>query len=64
MPKMKTNKATKRRIKITGTGKYLARASGKNHILTKKSKTRKNRLNKDFTVRKGLSKKIDVLLAR
>ncbi|MBX9692797.1 MAG: 50S ribosomal protein L35, partial [Cyanobacteria bacterium] len=32
MPKMKTNKAARRRFKITGTGKILRRQSGTRHI--------------------------------
>ena len=45
MPKMKTHKGTKKRVKVTGTGKFMLRHSGKSHILTKKSKKRKNRRN-------------------
>ena len=41
MPKMKTHKGTKKRVKVTGTGKFMLRHSGKSHILTKKSKKRK-----------------------
>ena len=48
MPKMKTHRGTKKRVKVTGTGKVMLRHTGKNHILTKKSKTRKNRLGKDI----------------
>ncbi len=50
MPKMKTHKGTAKRIKVTGTGKYIAKHSGKSHILTKKSRKRKNRMKKDFVV--------------
>ena len=48
MPKMKTHKGTKKRVKVTGTGKFMLRHSGKSHILTKKTKKRKNRLGKDI----------------
>ena len=37
MPKMKTHKMAKRRIKITGTGKVMAFKSGKRHQNTGKS---------------------------
>lgn len=37
MPKMKTKKSAKRRIKITGTGKVMAFKSGKRHQNTGKS---------------------------
>ena len=43
MPKMKTHRGTKKRVKVTGTGKIVLRHSGKSHILTKKSKKRKIR---------------------
>ena len=43
MPKMKTHKGTKKRVKVTGSGKVSVKHSGKSHILTKKSNKRKNR---------------------
>lgn len=63
MPKMKTHRGTKKRVKVTGTGKIILRHSGKNHILTKKSKKRKNRLGKDIEAPAGAVKKITRLLA-
>ena len=63
MPKMKTHKGTKKRVKVTGTGKFMLRHSGKSHILTKKSKKRKNRLGKDIEAPVGGSRKIAKLLA-
>lgn len=50
MPKMKTHKGAKKRFKVTGTGKFIAKPSGKSHILTKKAHKRKKKLSKDFTV--------------
>ena len=47
MPKMKTHRGTAKRVKVTGTGKYVVKHSGTSHILTRK---RKNRLKKDFVV--------------
>ena len=44
MPKMKTKSAAKKRFKTTATGKIKRACSGKNHILTKKSRKRKNNL--------------------
>ena len=38
MPKMKTHRGAKKRIKVTGTGKFVIKHSGKSHILTKKDK--------------------------
>ena len=44
MPKMKTRKSVAKRVKRTGTGKFVMRRAGKRHILTKKSAKRKRRL--------------------
>jgi len=37
MPKMKTHKGTKARVKVTGRGKVVAMRSGKRHLNYKKS---------------------------
>lgn len=43
MPKMKTHSASKKRFKLTGTGKIKRAKAFKSHILTKKSsKTKRN----------------------
>ena len=44
MPKMKTNKSTAKRFKITGSGKVKGRKANKRHILTKKAPKRKRHL--------------------
>jgi large subunit ribosomal protein L35 len=44
MPKMKTDKGAAKRFKVTGTGKIRRRHAFLNHILEKKSPTRKRRL--------------------
>ncbi|MDO8591490.1 MAG: 50S ribosomal protein L35 [bacterium] len=41
MPKIKTHSGTKKRVRITKTGKILRRHAGGNHFLEKKSATRK-----------------------
>ena len=45
MPKMKTHRGAAKRFKLTGSGKLMRRKAGMNHILEKKSPTRKRRLN-------------------
>ncbi len=45
MPKAKTHSGAKKRFKLTGSGKLKRRSAYKSHILTKKSKKRKRRLN-------------------
>ncbi|NLB09582.1 MAG: 50S ribosomal protein L35, partial [Clostridiaceae bacterium] len=41
MPKMKTHSSSKKRFKVTGTGKFIRNKAGKQHILTKKTTKRK-----------------------
>ena len=42
--KMKTHKATKKRFRVTGTGKLMHRASGTSHRNVRASKKRKRTL--------------------
>ena len=44
MPKLKTHSGTKKRIKVTKTGKLMHRHTRLNHFLEKKSESRKRRL--------------------
>ena len=44
MPKMKTHKATAKRLKVTSSGKLLHKPGGVAHMLMKKSSRRKRRL--------------------
>jgi large subunit ribosomal protein L35 len=46
MPKMKTKRAAMKRFKKTGTGKLKRWHANHSHILTKKTRKRKNRLKK------------------
>ncbi|MGL5088045.1 MAG: 50S ribosomal protein L35 [Cetobacterium sp.] len=62
MPKMKTHRGAKKRIKVTGTGKFMVKKPGKSHILTKKSRKRKNRLKKDTVITSTLVKHLKGLL--
>jgi large subunit ribosomal protein L35 len=41
MPKLKTNKAAKKRFKVTGSGKVLFRPAGGKHLLSGKSSKRR-----------------------
>ena len=43
MPKMKTHKATAKRLKVTGSGKIMHKRAGSAHLLAKKSRRRKRR---------------------
>ena len=44
MPKMKTHKASKKRFRVTGTGKLKRRQAGKKHLLSHKTGKRKRHL--------------------
>ncbi len=46
MPKLKSHSSSKKRFRITGTGKVKRNKAYKSHILTKKSTKRKRNLRK------------------
>jgi large subunit ribosomal protein L35 len=50
MPKMKTKRAAMKRFTLTGTGKIKRHRANKRHILTKKTRKRKNQLGKPALV--------------
>ena len=50
MPKQKTNKAAKKRFKVTATGRVLRRHAMKSHNLEKKSAKRKRAFRRDHEV--------------
>lgn len=46
MPKQKTHSSSKKRFRVTGTGKVVRNQAYKKHILTKKDTKRKRNLRK------------------
>jgi large subunit ribosomal protein L35 len=56
VPKMKTKKSLKRRIKVTGTGKLMRYRGGRRHLQSGKSANRRRRLRKPAHVPKGFVK--------
>ncbi|HLE08814.1 MAG TPA: 50S ribosomal protein L35 [Thermodesulfobacteriota bacterium] len=62
MPKMKTNKGTKKRFRITATGKIIRKKACTRHLLSAKSPSRKRRLRKAAVVEKANSRSIKRLL--
>ncbi|MDP7395517.1 MAG: 50S ribosomal protein L35 [Lentisphaeria bacterium] len=52
MPKMKTRKGAAKRLKRTGTGKYIHYRAGGRHIMSKKNAKRKRRLRQPALVKK------------
>ncbi len=64
MPKMKTHSGTKKRFKVSGTGKLIHRSAGKRHLNEHKSSRRTRRLYPDAVLEnKGDIKKVKKLLA-
>ncbi|MBM4402178.1 MAG: 50S ribosomal protein L35 [Candidatus Cloacimonetes bacterium] len=62
MPKQKTKKSFKKRIKITGRGKLLRGDVGMSHLKTKKSSKRKRRKSGRTEIAKGDKKRLKKLL--
>lgn len=58
MPKMKSNRAAKKRFKVTASGKIKREKAYKSHILTKKSPKRKRNLRTATTVSDGDSGRV------
>ena len=62
MPKMKTHSGSKKRFKVTGTGKLMKQQAGMRHNLEVKAAKRKARLNQDQVLAHADSKVIKKLL--
>jgi large subunit ribosomal protein L35 len=64
MPKLKTHRSTAKRVKVTGTGKFIRERqfSGCSHILTKKSPKRIRKFRKQVVVDKTDRLKIKLKL--
>lgn len=63
MPKNKTHSGTKKRIRVTGSGKLMREKANARHLLEHKSSTRKRRLGSDTSVAKADVKRMKKLLA-
>ncbi len=64
MPKQKTNKAAKKRFKVTGAGKLLRRHGMKSHNLEHKSAKRKRAFRSDHEVDASDAREVRRLLGR
>ena len=64
MPKQKTNKAAKKRFKVTATGRVLRRHAMKSHNLEKKSAKRRRGLRDDYAVDGSDEREVKRLLGR
>ena len=64
MPKMKTHKGTKKRIKLSATGKLMKKRAFGSHLLTKKSANRKRKIRKALTINASDQNRLRDLLGR
>jgi len=62
MPKLKSNRAAKKRFRKTATGKFVRRKAYKSHILTKKTSKRKRKLRKSAVVSPANKKRVRRML--
>ncbi len=60
--KKKTHKGMSKRIRVTGTGKYMRRRSSRSHYKLAKGSNSWARLKRDIQVSKGDNKKIRKLI--
>ena len=64
MPKMKSHSGTRKRVRVTGTGKLMREQAGKRHLLEGKPSTRTRRLTGTVEVAKPDTKRVKKLLGR
>ena len=62
MPKVKTHRGAAKRFRVTATGKIKRSQAYKRHILTKKTTSRKRKLDREVLVSDGDFKRIHKLL--
>lgn len=62
MPKLKTNRSVKKRMRMTKSGKFKRFKAGKKHLLKLKSSSRKRSLGKGTYVKKSFQHIIEQLL--
>lgn len=60
--KQKTHSGAKKRFRVTRTGKVMSKKRNKNHLLEKKSKSRKRRLSSTEALDSGPAKRMKKLL--
>ena len=62
MPKMKTDSAAKKRIKVTGSGKLRRGKAFRGHLMEKKSSVRARRLGRETDLSKAMERKTKRLM--
>lgn len=64
MPKNKTHSGTKKRVRVTGTGKLMREQAFGRHLMEKKTSRRARRLSDDVPVSPADTPKLRKLLGR
>ncbi len=64
MPKNKTHSGTKKRFRLTGSGKLMREQANRRHLLEGKSSTRTRRLAADVVTSSSDAKKVKRLLGK
>ncbi len=64
MPKMKTHSGSKKRFRITGTGKIMRRRANRQHYFEHKPSTRTRRLDNEVTLSPDNLKTVKKLLGK
>jgi large subunit ribosomal protein L35 len=64
MPKMKTSKSIKKRVKVTGSGKLKRRKAFLGHLLSGKRPKRKRRLKRGGLIKAADERRMNCLLGR
>ena len=64
MPKMKTNSAASKRVRVTGSGKLMHAGTGMRHNLEHKSARKRRALKRDDVLSTPQAKKMKGLLGR
>ena len=62
MPKIKTHRGAAKRFKLTASGKVKRSKAYKRHILTKKTTSRKRKLDRETLVSRGDQHKVKKML--
>jgi large subunit ribosomal protein L35 len=64
MPKMKTHSGSKKRFRLTGTGKIMRRRANRQHYFEHKPSTRTRRLDNEVTLSPADLKTVKKLLGK
>lgn len=64
MPKMKSHRATLKRVRLTGTGKIMRKQANNRHYFEGKSSKRKRRLSADVVLAKSETRRVMKLIGR